>query len=257
MAKKKGSNTGIPGLSFSWKRATGVTRLKQQVAKATGIPTTKAGRQRKLDRMIARGIGVPSVNASSKRQAGQTAGCASMILFGLLLAVSLSVFTSCAANTLAQSKVQYDFKMTKPKPSADLAYEDAFIKVNFAILDKIMFKLINKTDKPIEIEWAKASYTDIDSRAHRIIHQGVRFIEKDKAPPSTVIPPSANILDTIIPADYISLDGNAWKTDPLFESFDNAVGKPFGLFLPIKINGVVKNYSFRFVMERIEQKTSQ
>lgn len=38
----------IPGLSFSWKRALGITSAKRKVAKATGIPTTKAGRQRKF-----------------------------------------------------------------------------------------------------------------------------------------------------------------------------------------------------------------
>lgn len=48
MAKKKGTNTGIPGVSFSAKRATGITNAKRKVAKATGIPTTKSGRQRKV-----------------------------------------------------------------------------------------------------------------------------------------------------------------------------------------------------------------
>lgn len=33
------SNTGIPGLSFSWKRALGITRAKQRIARQTGIPT--------------------------------------------------------------------------------------------------------------------------------------------------------------------------------------------------------------------------
>lgn len=45
MAKK--SSFKIPGLSFSWKRALGITSAKRKIAKATGIPTTKAGRQRK------------------------------------------------------------------------------------------------------------------------------------------------------------------------------------------------------------------
>ncbi|MCI7338346.1 MAG: hypothetical protein MSH41_07150 [Bacteroidales bacterium] len=38
----------IPGLSFSLKRAIGVTKLKQKVARATGIPTTKQGLERKI-----------------------------------------------------------------------------------------------------------------------------------------------------------------------------------------------------------------
>jgi len=48
MAKKK----GVPGLSFSLKRATGVTSAKKKIAKATGIPTTKEGRKRKVGKIL-------------------------------------------------------------------------------------------------------------------------------------------------------------------------------------------------------------
>ncbi len=37
---------------FSWKRALGVTKLKTQISRATGIPLTKSGRQRKIGAMI-------------------------------------------------------------------------------------------------------------------------------------------------------------------------------------------------------------
>ena len=50
MAKK--SSVKIPGLSFSWKRALGITSAKRKIAKATGIPTTKAGRQRKVGKLL-------------------------------------------------------------------------------------------------------------------------------------------------------------------------------------------------------------
>mgnify|MGYP007123477431 CR=1 FL=1 len=33
---------------FSWKRAVGITRVKSRISRATGIPLTKGGRQRKL-----------------------------------------------------------------------------------------------------------------------------------------------------------------------------------------------------------------
>ena len=46
------SNTGIPGLSFSWKRALGVTQTKQKIARQTGVPTSRAGFERKLGRLI-------------------------------------------------------------------------------------------------------------------------------------------------------------------------------------------------------------
>lgn len=41
----------VPGVSFSAKRALGVTAAKRKIAKATGIPTTKQGRQAKIGRM--------------------------------------------------------------------------------------------------------------------------------------------------------------------------------------------------------------
>lgn len=42
----------IPGLSFSWKRALGVTAAKQRVSRQTGIPTTRAGLERKVGALV-------------------------------------------------------------------------------------------------------------------------------------------------------------------------------------------------------------
>lgn len=33
---------------FSWKRALGITRVKQRISRRIGIPLTKSGRQRKV-----------------------------------------------------------------------------------------------------------------------------------------------------------------------------------------------------------------
>ncbi len=45
-------STPIPGLSFSWKRALGITQAKQKIARETGIPTSKAGLERKIGNVI-------------------------------------------------------------------------------------------------------------------------------------------------------------------------------------------------------------
>lgn len=52
MARRKKSSFKIPGLSFSWKRALGITSAKRKIAKATGIPTTKADRRNKVGRLL-------------------------------------------------------------------------------------------------------------------------------------------------------------------------------------------------------------
>lgn len=46
----------IPGLSFSLKRALGVTKAKQQFARKTGIPTSRAGLEHKIGKMVINSI---------------------------------------------------------------------------------------------------------------------------------------------------------------------------------------------------------
>ena len=49
MSKK---STPIPGLSFSWKRALGITQAKQKIAREMGVPTSKAGIERKIGNIL-------------------------------------------------------------------------------------------------------------------------------------------------------------------------------------------------------------
>ena len=46
----------IPGVSFSWKRAVGITQVKREISKKTGIPMTKAGIERKIGNAIIKTI---------------------------------------------------------------------------------------------------------------------------------------------------------------------------------------------------------
>lgn len=50
MARKR--STPIPGLSFSWKRALGITKVRQKIARTIGVPTTKQGFERKIGKMV-------------------------------------------------------------------------------------------------------------------------------------------------------------------------------------------------------------
>jgi hypothetical protein len=50
MARRRG--TGIPGLSFSWKRALGVSQAQARLSRKIGVPLSRAGRQRKAGRSL-------------------------------------------------------------------------------------------------------------------------------------------------------------------------------------------------------------
>jgi len=40
------------GISFSWKRATGISAAKGKLSRRVGIPLTRSGRQRKVGRTL-------------------------------------------------------------------------------------------------------------------------------------------------------------------------------------------------------------
>ena len=46
----------IPGLSFSLKKAVGITAVKQKISRKTGIPMTKQGLERKIGSMVLKGL---------------------------------------------------------------------------------------------------------------------------------------------------------------------------------------------------------
>ncbi len=46
------SKIKIPGVSFSWKRALGITQLKQKISRKTGIPMSKREVERKIGKTI-------------------------------------------------------------------------------------------------------------------------------------------------------------------------------------------------------------
>jgi len=61
MTRKRG---GIPGLSFSWRRALGVSQAQARLSRQIGLPLSRSGRQRKAGRLagccvpLAIGVGV-------------------------------------------------------------------------------------------------------------------------------------------------------------------------------------------------------
>lgn len=66
---------GIPGLSFSWKRAVGLSGAKGKLSRQLGVPLTRSGRRRK---------------------AGAMMGCA-ISAWALALAVMVALIVACAS----------------------------------------------------------------------------------------------------------------------------------------------------------------
>lgn len=153
---------------------------------------------------------------------------------------------------------KYIFVMVKPKESKEVAFEDSFMSIEFSISKRqVGFVLRNKTDNPIKIDWDQVSYVDVLGESHKVMHSGVRYIERDKPQAPTVVPPTAKVEDMVFPSDYVyysSGEYGGWREIPLFPEAPAAKiykGSSFSIFMPLEVNGVVKNYIFTFKIEDV------
>ena len=149
------------------------------------------------------------------------------------------------------------FVMSKPKESKDLRYDDDLIEITFTVTrQQIGFDLRNKTAEPITVDWNSASYVDVSGNSHRVMHSGVRYVDRDKPQAPSIIPPTARLKDMVQPTDYVEfLTSIGWSNHPLFPKAPDAAfykGKTFSVFLSLQVEGKTKNYLFTFSIENVE-----
>ena len=154
-------------------------------------------------------------------------------------------------------KYEWTFSLEKPTPSNNLFYSDGFIDIAFLInKTQIGFAIQNKTESGIKLNWDEISFISPTGTASRVIHSGIRLIDKNNPQAPTVIPPNSKISDIVIPSENIKYEGG-WKEGRLFEGdYITFNGKEFSIYFPLEIKGVKKEYSFKF-KTRVTKVTSE
>lgn len=136
----------------------------------------------------------------------------------------------------------------------DMTYGDSLIDIAFDFtLDAIHFKLSNKTDHAMTIEWDKIALVQFN-QAKRVMHSGVRYAERDRPQAPSVIPPHANLTDMLVPTENVSMLLNRWTTWGLFPQYvkdgspTDFKGEQFHLYFPITMATETQEYTFRFIV---------
>jgi hypothetical protein len=158
----------------------------------------------------------------------------------------------------------------------DYLVEDRMIRILWFVtpLD-IDFLLENKATESIKILWDEALFVDENEKTHSIIHSGVKYPDRDKPQPPTVIPENGKIREVIYPADYLyyrKADYSRYSSTPcgaekkallpcglfggdprvLREKVDTCVGKKIGVVLPLQIGDAVYEYVFTFRVNSVK-----
>lgn len=175
----------------------------------------------------------------------------------IFLALIVSLW-SCAG--CAVSVIDWGIKMQSPVPAETAAFSDENIDISFIVDDKsINFELKNKTPNGIKLNYDEMSYISPGGASLRIVTSNIRFTDRFAPQAAVVVPPGLSISETIIPAQNIFFRSHdlvyGWDVVPLFPNDAKTyVGKEFGLYFPLEIKGVKKEYIFKFMITTVEKK---
>lgn len=125
----------------------------------------------------------------------------------------------------------------------------------------ISFVLKNKLESPIEILWDQSSFINTRDESSRLVHAGVKYTDKERPQPNTVIPPMAKVSDTVYPSDYVVFSEDKWKNLPILPftvginndpaSFNFYVGKSVRLYLRLLIEDKKVDYLVSFTITEV------
>lgn len=147
-------------------------------------------------------------------------------------------------------------------------YEDEILEIIWIpTSSSFSFVLQNKTDHSIKIIWDEAVYVNEDGLSMRVMHSGVKYIDRNNPQPPTTVVRNAKIEDLIMPTEnvyYASGKYGGWRTNPLFprsamsqEELNSLtsryIGKEVQILLPLEIQGHVNEYLFSFRINGFEK----
>jgi hypothetical protein len=174
----------------------------------------------------------------------------------LILLLGLMSCMGCAVSVL-----DWGIKMQSPVPAETAAYSDEDIDINFLVDDKsINFDLKNKTQNGIKLNYDEMSYISPGGASLRVVSSNIRFTDRFAPQAPVVVPPGLSISETIIPAQNIFFRAHdmayyGWDVVPLFPNDAKFyLDKEFGLYFPMEIRGVKKEFIFKFVITSVEKK---
>lgn len=146
------------------------------------------------------------------------------------------------------------------------SYEDDFISVIwFFGKEQISFTLKNKSGFSIKLPWDDMAYVNEKGESKRVIHSGVKLVDRNAAQATSVVAKNASIDDILIPTDniyYVSGQYGGWRYYPLFPRYSSQeeansagkVGQKVSILFPIIIQDVQNEYVFEFQIDDVTVK---
>jgi len=157
-------------------------------------------------------------------------------------------------NSLAQS--QYKYKLIAPIQSDSLYYKDSLVEITLRPDEyQLNFTLKNLTEGMIKVNWDECALIIIDE-SKPAIHAGIKYIDRDKSMPPTIIPGGTRINEMLVGKSYIKYGYNNWDVEKMyrFSYFSTPESTfPLGCFLSLITANGKKEYYFKIQISKIDK----
>jgi hypothetical protein len=144
------------------------------------------------------------------------------------------------------------YRLISPVQSDEVKFRDKIISLSFVVGDQsFQMNLENLTAYPLKIMWDRAEYTDVNNRAHQLMHSGIRYQDRSNPIPAQTVPAQGTVQQTVMPISSVvySQEKKAYENFPLFPlDSDMAAGlkgRVFYLFIPVEIDRQIIPYNFK------------
>ena len=148
-------------------------------------------------------------------------------------------------------RTQIKARLIAPAVSDSLTFSDKIISVVLSPGDQsIGMSITNQTQDSIRILWNSAEIRDLSTRPHRVMHNGVRFQDRNAQIPAQSIASKATIQVAAIPVDSVvfSSELEMYEVKPFFPVDGDPAGlkgKTFTIFIPVEIDRAIASYVFK------------
>lgn len=138
------------------------------------------------------------------------------------------------------------------------SFSDSIINiVIYGTPEQFNFELKNVSPSSLKLIWNEAAFVGLDGSSSKIMHNGVKYSEREGDQPATTIIKGAKIDDLACPTANVYYDegtrigystyGNGWKTRSMLpKDYKGAEAGEIRLMLPIQVKDVVNEYTFVF-----------
>lgn len=135
------------------------------------------------------------------------------------------------------------------------SYEDNFIDMLiFAGSTQFNFVLKNVSDNTLKVVWNEAVFVDVDGSTSKVMHEGIKYSQREADQPASTIIKGAKLEDLAAPTDkvYYSDVLKKWISKSLYENASQKLeGQTIKLMLPIQVKDVVNEYVFEFTLSYV------